>query len=149
MYGIFSIGKLPFQINIITIILLSLIKGLVSLNKEHKLIAIKQLTSIERLFVILDTGIYLYEQDLSNFINIYEFNSKQQTALRENKSIKPIFSLFRYKGIEHYSCLLENYLFIYNPINKLKYYLDIYLEQNIEPFFMKIDNLNLRLYLIK
>ena len=45
------------------IISLSLAKGSVSLNKEPKLIVVKQLDSAEKLLVILDTGLYLYEQD--------------------------------------------------------------------------------------
>ena len=149
MSGIFPMKKVSFPIIIIMIILLSLAKGSVSLKKEPKLIAVKQLISIEKLFVILDTGLYLYEYDLSNFIKIYKFNLEQQKALREHENIKTIFSQFSLQEIEYYSCLIENILFIYNPINKHIYNLAIGLEQNMEPIFMNINYSNIDLYFIK
>ena len=149
MSGIFPMKKVSFPIIIIMIILLSLAKGSVSLKKEPKLIAVKQLISIEKLFVILDTGLYLYEYDLSNFIKIYEFNLEQQNIIREHENIKTIFSQFRLQEIEYYSCLIENIFFIYNPINKHIYNLAIGLEQNMEPIFMNINYSNLDLYFIK
>ena len=149
MSGIISVGELSFQIIIIMIILLSLTKGAVSLNKEPRLIAVKQLTSVEKLLVILDKGLYLYEQDLSNYINIYEFNLEQQNALRENNNLKILFSQFMFRDIDFYSCLIKNDLFIYNPINKHIYHLSLNLKENIEPIFMNINNSNLSLYFIK
>ena len=74
-----------------------------------KFIDIKKLFLIEKYFVILDTGLYLYDSDLLNCASIYEFKDEYKEA-----NNKIILKGFHYKSKAYIICLVNEYVFIYN-----------------------------------
>ena len=72
-------------------------------------IDIKKLFLIEKYFVILDTGLYLYDSDLLNCASIYEFKDEYKEA-----NNKIILKGFHYKSKAYIICLVNEYVFIYN-----------------------------------
>ena len=78
----------------------------------------KQLTlSDSSYFVILDTGLYLYELSDLKFFKIFEFDNE----LKETKKTINIAEL--YNGYNAYIfCLVNEYLFIFNEYTKNIYY---------------------------
>ena len=72
-------------------------------------IDIKKLFLIEKYFVILDTGLYLYDSDFLNCASIYEFKDEYKEA-----NNKIILKGFHYKSKAYIICLVNEYVFIYN-----------------------------------
>jgi len=75
----------------------------------REFIDIKKLFLIEKYFIILDTGLYLYDSDFLNCSSIYEFKDEYK---KENNTI--ILKGFHYKSKAYIICLVNEYIFIYN-----------------------------------
>ena len=102
-----------FTLNQIQIILIYII-SLVNINCQEMFRDIKKLSLNNNYFVVLSTGLYLYDSKLINCSLIYEFNSTIY------KNVKTIILLGEIKEeINSYIlCLVDKYLFIYNEENK-------------------------------
>ena len=99
--GIFEIYKnIFFYINILISIKVIFAK---------KFIDIKKLSLNDNYFVILDTGLYLYDINTFNCASIYIFNDEYKNS-RDVVLIKE----FHYKYKAFIICLINEYLFLFN-----------------------------------
>ena len=90
-------------------------------------IDMKKLTLYDIYFVILDTGLYLYDFKSSEFSVLHEFNNHELRTYDNNISIKEL----NYRQRAYILCLVNQYLFLFNEYN---YKVWNYTIKEIEPF---------------
>ena len=67
----------------------------------------------EKFFVILNNGIFIYENDFSNFIEKYKFTGIQ-TVNNEEDNNKTAISEIEYNNNFYIVCLVKNFLYLYD-----------------------------------
>ena len=106
-------------------------------------IDMKKISLYDSYFIILDSGLYLYDFNTLDYISIYEFSNE----LGEANNIINITELYSLNKA-YIFCLINEYLFIYNEytykimnyrINEIVPFNDYY--YNIMPY--KIENNNI------
>ena len=117
-----------------------------SINTKHQLISIKRIPSKENYITIFTDALYIYNPKLNINKRIYEFKNSQ-ISFEEKDEI--IYEEFKYKDVEYFAWLMKSFLFIYNTEDKsiIKHKLNI--EENLEPFNMKIKGQNLEIFLLE
>ena len=135
--------KLPYQLIIFLIALLSQNKFTFSENIKPKLLNIKQLSAKDGFISLFDRGIYLFSSDLINYKKIYKFNKEQSIAKEDTNAI---LDEFQYEDSIYYTCLLRNVLYIYNSKEKRMNYYRLNYKEDIKPFKMKISNSKILLF---
>ena len=90
-------------------------------------IDMKKLTLYDIYFVILDTGLYLYDFKSSEFSVLHEFNNHELRTYDNNINIKEL----NYRHRAYILCLVNQYLFLFNEYN---YKVWNYKIKEIEPF---------------
>ena len=135
--------KLPYQLIIFLIALLTQNKFTFSENIKPKLLNIKQLSAKDGFISLFDRGIYLFSSDLINYKKIYEFNKEQSFAREDTNAI---LDEFQYEDSIYYTYLLRNVLYIYNSEEKRMNYYRLNYKEDIQPFNMKISNSKIFLF---
>ena len=141
-----SFSKIPFKLFhqiIFLIVLLSPFYLTSSINTKHQLISIKSIPPKENYIIIFTDALYIYNPNLNANKRIYEFE-KSQIFLEEKDEV--ICEEFKFKDVEYLAWLMKSFLFIYNTEDKsiIKHKLNI--EENLEPFNMKIKGQNLEIF---
>ena len=127
--------------------------------KAGEFIDIKKLSSCDDFFVILDTGLYLYDFNIDNCNLIYKFNNNEIKS-KEINNIN-ITELYNEKNA-YIFCLVNEYLFIFDEytyqlfnctINEINDFNDGYynlmpykIENNISNFIIAFNNETNKLY---
>ena len=105
-----------FQIRNVIIVeiiyLLILIKAIYS----ESFIDMKKLSHNDYYFVILDTGLYLYDSTIENCSLIYQFNNEELNKENIEKNKINITELYNVQKA-YIFCLINEYLFIFNEYN--------------------------------
>ena len=148
------------KLSIFSIISSFLILILIKVSFADKFIDIKKLSLYDIYFVVLDTGLYLYDFNSLDFALIHEFNENEY---RDSNNLINITEL-NYRHRAYIFCLINEYLFLFNEytyqvlnykINEIEpfqgYYYSIMpyqLENNNISFYIAFnkDNTNLILY---
>ena len=107
--SIFSIIKFR---NIILFILLSFKSVL-----ARVFIEIKKLSPYDSYFVVLDTGLYLYNFNIFKCSIIQEFNN----TIYKSKNNKVILQELNYENNSYMICIVNEFLFIFNENNNKTY----------------------------
>ena len=107
--SIFSIIKFR---NIILFILLSFKSVL-----ARVFIEIKKLSPYDSYFVVLDTGLYLYNFNIFECLIIQEFNN----TIYKSKNNKVILQELNYENNSYMICIVNEFLFIFNENNNKTY----------------------------
>ena len=136
---------------------------LIKSANPQKFINIKKLSSSDSYFVILDTGLYLYKQNLIDCSLIYQFNNGEYIGSHNNVIVTEIVHKYR----AYIFCLVNKFLFIFNErsyqllnyeINEIdiingNYYnlIPYKVENNIASFIIAFNNdpTNLKFYFYK
>ena len=106
----------------------------------EEFIDIKKLSSCDDYFVVLDTGLYLYDFNTNNCSILYQFNNSVY-RINTNNNINLTELYYRYRA--YIFCLVNEYLFIFNEytnqlfnykINEINNFINYY---NILPYKME------------
>ena len=117
---------------------------LIKASFSIEFIDIKKLSLYDIYFVVLDTGLYLYDFNNEDFAKIHNFNNDEYKDNNNNINITEIYN----KNKAYIFCLVNEYLFLFNEytykiwkykINKIDHSTDYY--YNIMPY--KIENSNI------
>ena len=117
---------------------------LIKASFSIEFIDIKKLSLYDIYFVVLDTGLYLYDFNNEDFAKIHNFNNDEYKDNNNKINIAEIYN----KNKAYIFCLVNEYLFLFNEytykiwkykINKIDHSTDYY--YNIMPY--KIENSNI------
>ena len=83
---------------------------ILSVNSEEMFRDIKKLSLTDNYFVVLSTGLFLYDSNFLNCSLIYKFN----TSIYKDKTTKVFTAEINTKVNSYILCLVNQYLFIFN-----------------------------------
>ena len=98
------------KLSIFSITTSFLILILIKVSFADKFIDIKKLSLYDIYFVVLDTGLYLYDFNSLDFALIHEFNGNEY---RDSNNLINITEL-NYRHRAYIFCLINEYLFLFN-----------------------------------
>ena len=83
---------------------------LINISSADKFIDIKKLSLYDKYFVVLDTGLYLYDFNNEDFTLIHKFNENEYRSFNNAINITEL----NYKQKSYILCLVNEYLFLFN-----------------------------------